>query len=507
MQHKERVLMSNNPRLSRAVRMIRRRVFLKAIAAGLAAPAAYRLARSATAASGTPPKRFFLFYMPHGVAPEHYDPRIVGSDLTNFTLDETNVSILGGLEPYKQYVNVYQGFQYPGAAATHTGIVNCLSGSSAIDTTTPRTSVDQVIAKALGVKPLVLGACSHLPYGLDSNGMLFWDGGPIDPQKSPVKAADTLFGTGGTTTPPPVDYDVQLRQDLLKLTATEIDGLKGTMTGLTREQTQLANHLAAVQGVLADASGGPTQSVCTGKPNLPTVEMVRSASAGLVVDPSGGNDYFYQEKNFPILLQAQLEVVTQAIICNAAQVIALMPMYATCDFDFGFMGSAGAHHNGLSHTGPQWSPGVQYNSPITVDNFTAAARAPFAQAQRWFADQLVNNVVRVLATTDDPAAPGTKVLDNTLIYWMSEIGDGQNHTRLSEVEYPQVPTNLPLVTIGKCAGAIKSGQVVQFPLDTPDRSSLVNRPAADIYLTMARAMGAASATFPGTMGILPQVLA
>ena len=61
----------------------------------------------------------------------------------------------------------------------------------------------------------------------------------------------------------------------------------------------------------------------------------------------------------------------------------------------------------------------------------------------------MNNVVSLLATTDDPAAPGTKVLDNTLIYWMSEIGDGQIHTRVSEILYPQVPTSLPLVTIGK----------------------------------------------------------
>ena len=84
--------------------------------------------------------------------------------------------------------------QYPGAADTHTGIVNCLSGSMATDTSTARTSVEHVIAKALNVKPLILGACSHQPFGLDANGMLFWNGTPVDPEKSPVKAFDTLFG-------------------------------------------------------------------------------------------------------------------------------------------------------------------------------------------------------------------------------------------------------------------------------------------------------------------------
>jgi hypothetical protein len=116
--------------------------------------------------------------------------------------------------------------------------------------------------------------------------------------------------------------------------------------------------------------------------------------------------------------------------------------------------------------------------------------------------------VSVLATTDDPAAPGTKVLDNTLIFWMSEIGDGQNHTRWSEVEYPQVPTFLPLVTIGKCAGAIKSGQLVQYPIGTDQTSAIQkNRPASDLYLTFAKAMGASGATFPGTTGPVTEVLA
>jgi hypothetical protein len=130
----------------------------------------------------------------------------------------------------------------------------------------------------------------------------------------------------------------------------------------------------------------------------------------------------------------------------------------------------------------------------------------FAKAQLWFCQQLVNKVVSVLATTDDPAAPGTKVLDNTLIYWMSEIGDGQNHTRVSELEYPQFPAYLPLVTIGKCAGAIKSGQVVQYPLGDPTTAPMINRPATDIYLTMAQAMGVTGASFPGTTGLVTEVL-
>ncbi|HVR18544.1 MAG TPA: DUF1552 domain-containing protein, partial [Polyangiaceae bacterium] len=281
--------MKENPRLERARRVVGRRMFLGAIGAGLSVAMAGRVARLAVAAPTAAPKRFFLFFMPHGMAPEHFDPRVIGGDRTNFALDQTNHSILGPLQPYKSYVNVYQGFQYRGIADTHTGVVNCLSGLEGTDTTTPRTTVERVIARGLGVEPLILGACSHQPYGLDLNGMLFWDGGPVDPEKNPAKAADALFGGAGGPMPPQ-NLDPEFRRELLGLTASEIEGLSAELSGLTSEQTKLAAHLSAVQA-LQNGGGGTGESTCSMRPTLPTVEMVRAASAGQVIEPSGGNDY------------------------------------------------------------------------------------------------------------------------------------------------------------------------------------------------------------------------
>jgi len=511
--------MPKNVFLSRAARRIERRMFLKAMALGASVPVAVRLARVATAAPTTAPKRFFLFYTPHGTAPEHYAPKIPNDNydptkaatFNQFDLDQTNVSILGPLQPYKKWVNVYEGFQYPGAAATHEGIVDCLSGltnsdgSGATDTTTPRTSIDQLIAKALNINPLILGACSHQTYGLDNHGMLFWNGTPIDPQKSPVVAANALFGSNSNPTTP--SADVQLHSDLLAFTASEIQTMSGTLGGLTREQTKLNTYLTAIQSLQASASAMNGQNTCTTTPSLPTVDMVRSASAGNKPDPSGANDYFYEEANFPLLLQAQLEVVAQALICNAAPIIGLMPMYATCDFDFTFAGAPGSHHSDLSHSGYLASTSAQYNSPITVNNLQALARTPFATAQKWFTTQLVNKVVSLLATTADPAAPGTMVLDNTIIFWMSEIGDGNDHNRVSEILYPQVPDSVPLVTIGGGGGALNTGLVVRYPIATNASAGGVNRMVPDLLLTLATAMGAGSVTLPHTTGVVSEVLA
>lgn len=493
-------------RLARAKAGLERRMFLKAMAVGLSLPVAAKLARFATASTSAAPKRMFLMFLPHGIPPEHINPKIIGGNNRDFVLNDTNVSVWGPLEPYKSYVNVYEGFQYIGDAGTHDGIKNCISGIAVDDTTTSRSTVDRVIGNGLGVKPLILGACAHPPFGLDANSMLFWDGSPVDPEKDPSKVADDLFsdlGGGGST--PEVDPNVELRRALLGLTSNEIQSLSGELGGLTKEQTKLKAHLDAIEALRSRGSNGGIVS-CSSIPNLAAVERVRSESFGQVIDSSGGNDYFYQEANFPLLFEAQLEVATQALICNAASIIGLQGLFATCDFDFAFAGAPGTHHNGLSHISAQAAPGAQWDSPITIENVLPDTRVPFATAQRWFFEKLVEKMVSVLATTDDPAAPGTTVLDNTLIYCFSEIGDGQSHQRISRVEYPQYPAHLPLISIGGCGGALDTGQVIQFPIGPENESRTLNRPATDLYLTFARAMGVSNATFPGTTGVIEEAL-
>ena len=380
-----------------------------------------------------------------------------------------------------------------------------------------------VIGKALGIKPLILGACVHRGFGLDRNSKVFWDGTPIDPEKDPSVVADRLF-KGGSAAPPAdpsepsqPNPELALRGELLKLTEAELSDLRGAVLDLTSEQSKLQTHLQSVQSLRASVDsqmgggagpGGGGQVVsCTSTPAMPLVEQVRAASAGQVIDSSGGNDYFYQEANFPLIFQAQLQLATQALICGAAPIVGVQPLYTTSEIDFTFAGTPGSHHNTLSHIQAQQAPGYAWDSPASIDNVTPEARAVFGKAQRWFAEQLVEHVVSVLASTDDPTAPGTSVLDNTLIYWTSEISDGFNHLRTSTIEYPQIPCHLPLVTIGGAAGALKTGQVVSFPINDRDEKPQIARPATDLYLTLARAMGASNATFPDTTGVVSEVLA
>lgn len=513
--------MPMHTRLIRATQRVERRVFLKALGLGVSLPVAAKLGKLATAQNSGPVKRMMVLFLPHGIAPEHYNPKVNASNPTDFALDQTNESTLAPLEAYKRYVNVYQGFQYPGEAAAHDGVVNFLTGYQGSDDTTARTSFEHVIGNALGIKPLILGACVHRGFGLDRNSKVFWDGTPIDPQKDPSVVADRLFKGGNAAPanpgePSQPNPELALRGELLKLTEAELSDLRGAVLDLTSEQSKLQTHLQSVQSLRASVdsqmgggagSGGGQVVSCTTTPTMPLVEQVRAASAGQVIDSSGGNDYFYQEANFPLIFQAQLQLATQALICGAAPIVGVQPLYTTSEIDFTFAGTPGSHHNTLSHIQAQQAPGYAWDSPASIDNVTPEARAAFGKAQRWFAEQLVDHVVSVLATTDDPTAPGTSVLDNTLIYWASEIGDGANHLRMSTIDYPAMPSYVPMVTIGGAAGALKTGQVVSFPINDRNEKPQIARPATDLYLTLARAMGASNATFPDTTGVVSEVLA
>jgi hypothetical protein len=476
---------------------MQRRVFLRAAALGLAAPAALQLSRLALAQSGAAPKRLFIFHMPHGVPHLHYNPKVMGSDLTQFTLSDSNVSILGPLEPYKKYVNVYQGFSYPEGGGPHFDAVHFLTDSADVTDTSPRLSFDHAIAQKLNVKPLTLGASAQPLGSIQPYSKVFWDGtGYVEAEKNPVKAADKVFG--GLSAPSGPNPDQEARKAILSLTAGEIESLQKDVLGLTSEHNKLQAHLDAVLA-LREGKGTSGMLSCTTAPKLPSVEQIRALNMPDETAQGTPNwylgDYQGDNANFPLLLAAQLELSAQAIACNAAQIVTLQAMFSTSQQNFGFMGISRPHHLGISHVGPDMNVTMP-SDPMVTD---------FGKAQRWFTEQLVKYVVEPLAMMDDPAAPGTKVLDNTIIYLTSEIADGQWHNLTSgdipsyhPGDMPFVRQYLPLVTIGGGAGALKTQRIVRNAMD---------RPAADLYLTLAQAMGAPLTSFGASTGVVQEVLA
>jgi len=478
--------MQEHTRLARARQGLERRLFLKALGLGLSAPLAWQLCRSATAqAQQARPKRLMVFFTPHGMPPEHFNPVVNASDPTSFALNQTGASILAPLEPYKQYVNVLQGFEYPGAS-THEGILTVLSNfGTANDETTPRTTFDHVISNQLGVQPLVLGAVAHRVWGIDKDGKLIWDGQPVVPEKNPSLAFDGVFAQLGNVDPQAA-VKAQLREALTSLTERQLSSLGTELSSLTKAKSKLTVHLEAVQALRAGSGG---QQSCNTVPSLPALESLRQAALG---QP---DEFFLREDNFPALLAAQLEVAAQAIICNATPVVTLQAMYTNADINFAFMGSPGSHHSALSHTGPQ-----AQGSGLALE-----PRTPFANAQRWFFEQLVEHVVSRLMV-QDPADPERQVIDNTIIYTFSEIGEGAWHTSKSSAiqlgATPNAYAYMPILTIGGGGGALRTGQVINVNPNAAGK----DRPAGDIYLALCRAMGVQATSFGNATNPLTEIL-
>jgi hypothetical protein len=478
---------------SNASLRVRRRVFLSALGLGLTAAAATRLSRVALAQATPASKRFLLFYMPHGAPPEHFRPQVMADDPTAFSLDQSGVSILGPLQAQlKSRTTVIQGLKYPKGAMTHEAVVVALSGLSGgdklPDDSVARVTLEHQIAAGLNVKPLILGACAHRPFGLDKDGKLMWDGTPVVPEKNPLAAYDSVFaGLGQGTTPAPgPDPNIALTDALHSLTEAELQGLQQELKALTGEQTKLKTHLEAVQALKASGSGAGVVS-CDKAPTLSAIDALRTAAAGQL------DEFFLKEENFPKLLAAQLQLAGAALRCNARQVVAVQPMYTNCEFDFGFMGTSGAHHSVLSHTQPQ-------QNPYPMEGLDIKVREKFATCQRWFIEQLLTHALTPLLEPD-PADPSKKVIDNTIVYVMSEIGEGAYHPTATASIQPgpgaPVLSYLPSVIIGGGGGALKSGQVVTFAQD---------RPAGDVYLSLCQAMGV-TGSFPDSTGAVKEVLA
>jgi hypothetical protein len=199
---------------------------------------------------------------------------------------------------------------------------------------------------------------------------------------------------------------------------------------------------------------------------MPALEAVRGIDAR-------------DEKQMGLILDAHLEVAANAMSCGSARVITLQCTYAGSDIMCNFAGGpnvAQTFHAGLSH----------------------ADRDGHATVAKWFFERLAAKML-VPLMQPDPLDPSHTVLDNSLIYVTSEVGDGQDH---SSGVHPGAPLGLylylPQLLIGGAGGYLKGGgRIVQVE---------ENRPHTDVLATIADAMGAPLADIGGQRVSLVQEL-
>ena len=65
---------------------------------------------------------------------------------------------------------------------------------------------------------------------------------------------------------------------------------------------------------------------------------------------------------------------------------------------------------------------------------------------RWFAEQIA--YLMDALNIDDPLVPGTKIIDNTVIYWSNELGHPKGHRSY----------DIPTIVAGGGGGKLKTGR-------------------------------------------------
>lgn len=430
-------------------RVLGRRVFMKALSLGIAAPLALRMGGMAIAGPSPVPVRLFVFFVPHGQPVEHFEPFGSGSDFL------AGSDILAPIAPFKSYVNVVRGLSMNGAeghGAIRSALTGALDGEGA-------DSIDYTIAQSLGLDTHALGAIPYdRPVGFGWDSFLVKHGSWVRPTEDPSVAAAELLGGAAPADPNQLDESA-FRKETLSLTERQLERMHGALNGLTREQSKLSLHIDAVRALKASGDR-PVVNGCGAQPVLSAVDALKGADV-------------LAYENFGRVVDAHLEVAANAMVCGTSRVITMQSLWSNSALTFDFPGGPGiarAHHDPLSHS---WD---------------APGRADFARCQRWFYERIAEKLLRVL-DQPDPLDPGNTVLHNSMIYVCSEVADGANHnSTASEIWFgsEQRLTYLPAVLIGRGGGYLAQKEVVT-----------VSRLHTDLLATLAQGMGVNLPTING----------
>ncbi len=150
------------------------------------------------------------------------------------------------------------------------------------------------------------------------------------------------------------------------------------------------------------------------------------------------------------------DLMVLAMQCDATRVISFMLGNAGSNRSYPFLDVPEGHHE-LSH---------HQDNPANFEKLTTI--------DTWEVEQLAYLLGRMKATPD--GADGETLLDNSLVFFSSEIEDGNSHAH----------TNLPVIVAGRAGGAIASGRHVVYDGQPP---------MANLFTTMLNALGVEQDSF------------
>ncbi len=316
---------------------------------------------------------------------------------------------------------------------------------------------------------------TRMTYG-SSNGVV----GFIDPIDDPVQARSTIFPNVAAMATQGPDKKAFIRNQVFNQLNTELTGLSSRLC--TEDRLQLQNIQSAWNDLNTQLASAAQAAASCAPPGAP---------------PTG---YSSPSVDFPTSAKLQMDILALALACDLTRVATLQFSTATSQVTHTWASTSALpqndiHHN-YSHQGPSslFSLGTDfyntqaYNTPLsTFPIYTGQ----LAAIDLWYAQQ-VNYLAQRLAALN--TASGKNLLGQSMVVWGNELDLGAAHNH----------DDTPFVVIGSGGGKLKTGQLVQFPLNLANYAAnsppTNNRFHNDLLITLAQAMGVNMTTFGTASG-------
>jgi hypothetical protein len=406
-------------------------------------------------ADDTAPTRLIAFYVPCGIHMKNFTPTKEGyfydlpPILSPLTGIRPKVSVISGL------TNLPAKPDGAGDHASGTGAFLTVAHPKKTEGADIMNgiSMDQVAAEALKSKT----AIASMQLGIDGgSGVGNCDSGyscayahniswtsatqPLQCLTSPGLVWDQLFaGVDPSQNAKEKARQMLYRTSLLDYVKDDATKLK-TQLGKT-DQAKLDQYLTGVSELEA---------------------KIQKSAAGPMCNPIAKPDD-------PTTVQGYVDIMTDLMAlsfeCDATRVISFMLANAGSGRVYNFLGISKGHHEASHHMDLQ----ENFDILTTID--------------RWEVAQFAKLCEKLDAITD---VNGKTVLDNSLVYFGSEIEDGNSHSH----------HNMPILLAGGANGAISPGRHLVY-----DDSVSV----AQLYVSMLNAMGVPTSSFGDATSGLPNL--
>lgn len=426
-----------------------RRLFLGGAAATVALPFFESMApREARGQAASAPRRFLAYFAPNGFDMADFratagpGPLALGPMMASLEPLKSDLLLLTGLQNTKQ----------DRPMGDHAGGIGSFLSNRTVVYDQEKMggpSIDQVIADQVGtktkLKSLELSGEEGSSDGFCDSGYRCAVGNHIsfDAAGTPLpKLFDTAaifdrlfqgFDAGASAA------DAARRAKYRKSVLDNVLGQATTLSGKlsATDKKKLDEYLSAVRNVEMRIDAGAGTASC--KPPTRTEGKLDDAMRhGVLTD-----------------------LIALAFQCNVTSVVSLMWGNMTSNRNYAFIGASGGHHD-ISH---------HADNPDNI--------AKLKKIGRWEIDQLALLLTKLKSLPD---SDGRTVLDNTLVFYSSDISDGDSHNH----------DDMPVLLAGGGAG-FTLGRHVVFP-EKPQFGQL--------FLSIAQAYGSPITSF-GEQGMAP----